>query len=200
MQRSPSHTAAVALVGVSTVGGGALAATDSDLPGIEPGFALPIVCATAAALAFMRRYATIQEQRMRTLFTGLARQHDERERDLDARERALARREESFRRTELVTQLRVNSVYARLDMANAECRSERERRIEVEGEYRELCREYNDVVLEVADAAPPQEADRPPLAVGEAGHAVHSRGPRRLYMQRHGPRPYLTVVDDQDSA
>lgn len=199
MQRSSSHTATVALVGVTTVGGGALAATETDLLGVDPGLALPIVCATAAMLAFLRRYAIAQEQRMRALFTGLARRHDERERDLEAREMALANRQESFRRVQAVAQLRVESVYARLDLTNQECTAERERRIQVEGEYRELCREFNDVVMEASEAqAPPEVAHRPPFAVGQVGPTGHGRVPRRLYHQRRGPRPYLSVVDGSD--
>ncbi|PWI16075.1 hypothetical protein DI272_19290 [Streptomyces sp. Act143] len=200
MQRPSSPTATIALVGVSTVGVGTLATTDVDLP-IEPGCVLPIVCATAAAAAFIRRYTIRQEQRMRALFKAMARQHDERERVLEAREKSLAEREETFQRTQWTTRLRIASAYARVDITREEAAAERERRMQIEGEYRELCREWNEAVLDDAQARLPEEAPRPAIAVGQAG-TVH--GPRRSYPDRRGPRPYLSVVDGsgerQDSA
>ncbi|MEU7323312.1 hypothetical protein ABZ682_22590 [Streptomyces griseoviridis] len=193
MQRSSSHTT-VALVGVSAAGGGAaLAASATGFPAVEPALTLPFVCLTAATAAFVRRCAIAQGRRVHTLFTRLARKRHERLQDLDAREEALAERERVLQLMTARTQLRVASAYAALDHLRAECAVERERRIQVESEYRELCHEYNDTLLNAE--APSQEA-QPPIAVGQSGQGS---GPQRLHTRPRGPRPYLTVVIDSDN-
>ncbi|WP_306966293.1 hypothetical protein [Streptomyces afghaniensis] len=178
---------------MTTVGGGAaLAAGDGELAGM-PGVTLPLVCLTAAAAGVVRRYIAQQEQRIRRLFSQLARQQAERERELDRREADLAQREEVFQRTRFTTELRVRSAYGRMDMMLDELTAERAAHQELKAEYDELAREYNEVLLESAGALP-AEVHHPPVAVGQIGTAGNARGPRRI-PQRRGPRPFLSVVD-----
>ncbi|MFI2434753.1 hypothetical protein [Streptomyces sp. NPDC018693] len=193
MQRPSNRPNTMAVVGVGTVtGGAALAAGEGELA-IAPGITLPIVCLTAAAVSIVRRYIAHQEQRIRDLFTGLARQHAERERELDRREADLALREEAFQRTRWITDLRVAGLYARMDMMRDEWASEHLAHTELQVEYRELAREFNELCLESAQA-PPAEVHQSPVAVGQTSPAGNSRGPRRQ-QQRRGPRPFLSVVE-----
>ncbi|MFF0092797.1 hypothetical protein ACFYSF_22930 [Streptomyces canus] len=193
MQRPSSPPATVAVVGVSTLtGGAALAAGDGPLSD-TPGFALPIVCLTAAMAGVIRRCAVRHESRLRAFFADQTRRLSERERALDEREADLLRREESFRRTAWVQDLRIASVHARLDILVEEIQQERERRKEIEAEYAALAHEHNEVLLESAGVAREQEVHHPPVAVGQTSTA-DGRGPRRG-SHRRGPRPFLKVVD-----
>ncbi|MEU1853637.1 hypothetical protein ABZ499_31335 [Streptomyces sp. NPDC019990] len=185
MQRPSSPPTTVAVVGVSTLTGeAALAAGD----GGAPGFALPIACLTAAAAGVVRRY--IARERARGLAELAAR-----ERELDRRESDLARREEAFRRTRWTTDLRMASGYARIDRLRGELAAERQAHAELQIEYRELTREFNQLCLDAASAdAQPAEAHRPPLAVGQTTSAAATSGGPRRHSERHDPRPFLTVV------
>ncbi|KQW13598.1 hypothetical protein [Streptomyces sp. Root369] len=191
MQRPSEQPATVALVGVSAASGGAALAY-SDGAAFEPGVVLSFVCLTSAAVAVMRRTAARQERRMRSLFTDLSRQQDEREQQLAKREERATLYEESVHRQSQTADLRVRSAYGRIDQLNAECREERERRIQVEVEYGELAREYNEVLLETAQVDLPSPTRSPRrVAVGQTNE---ERGPRR-HPERRGPLPSLSVVD-----
>lgn len=194
MQRPSSPPATVAVVGVSTVSSGTALAASSDLAD-APVIVLPIVCLTAAALGVVRRYVVQQEQRVRDVFTGLARQHARRERELDRREADLAHREEAFQRTCWTTELRIASANARMDQLRDDHAAERQAHAELQVEYRELAREYNEILLESAGERPAQQAHRPPVAVGQTTSAGTS-GPRHT-PGRRGPRPFLSVIDGQ---
>ncbi|MEU6595405.1 hypothetical protein ABZ923_40470, partial [Streptomyces sp. NPDC046881] len=189
MQRSSSRETTVAVVGVGTVTGGAVLAAGEGGLSVAPGLALPIVCLTAAALRVVRHYVTQQEQRIRDLFTKLARQHAERERELDRREADLARREESLQRAFFISELRVASAYSRMDMMLDELADQRLAHHALQTEYRELASEYNELVLDAAEASPTAEVHHSSVAVGQTGSAGSGAGGGGGAARRPAARP-----------
>ncbi|MFF5968149.1 hypothetical protein ACFY64_31400 [Streptomyces collinus] len=195
MQRPSSQSTTVAVVGVSTLGGGAgLAASDGDLASAH-GLALPLACLAAATAGVVRRYIAHQERRVRELFTGLAREHAERERKLDRREADLDEREEALERSLSLAELRVANVHARMDIMLDERAEDRLAYTELQNEYMQLAHEYNEVLLESAGERPEEQAHQSPVAVGQTTSAGNS-GPRPI-PGRRGPRPLLSVIDGQ---
>ncbi|MFD7956972.1 hypothetical protein ACFV4X_26205 [Streptomyces ardesiacus] len=155
------------------------------------------MCLTAAAAGVIRRYFATQERRVRTLFTGLAREHAERQRELDRREAELVRREQALRRIRFTTELRIANVYGRLDQVLNERAVERIEHAELRVEYQELAREFNEICVEAAVTEPAGAQHPSPVAVGQLTAVRDGHGPRAL-PRRRGPRPFLTVVEDAE--
>ncbi|MGV9913451.1 hypothetical protein [Streptomyces tendae] len=174
--------------------GGATLAVGTGELATAPSLALPIVCLTAAAAGVIRRYFAAQERRARTLFTGLAREHAERQRELDRREAELVRREQALRRIRFTTELRIANVYGRLDQVLNERAVEH---AELRVEYQELAREFNEICVESALTEPAEAQHPSPVAVGQLTAVRDGHGPRAL-PRRRGPRPFLTVVEDAE--
>ncbi|WP_328434496.1 hypothetical protein [Streptomyces sp. NBC_00425] len=192
MRRSSRHTT-IALVGVSSFATGAGVNTlDGDLPNVGPLF--PVVCVTAVALTAIRRMTRTNDQRAKDLAETMRRREEEHREEM-----AEVRRREQDRcdRIEAVADLRVRSVYGRLDQVTGELRNTKSALEELQHDYGDLTRDYNAVVRDaLAEPLPGQEARVQAAAVGYGQDGPHEHGPRR---HRHrGPSPSLTVVETRD--
>jgi hypothetical protein len=201
MQRPSGRTETVALVGASTVSGGAFITIGAGDDVCCVMFSL-VCLGTAAVAAAIRQIAAHHERRIRALYKRLLRDHHRRQQMLARREAALDRREQRLQLREHRADLRVRSAQARLDQVLDERTNERLAHAELQVEYRELAREYNELALEAAGGPPRPEFQPDAVAVGQTVPAEHDRGSRRQMLHR-GPRPVLKVVetvqDRQDS-